>query len=163
MKQATEETSDLALVVAVARVAAYDGFQLSMIEPQAVPAGATVEFHRWFGPHPQGAKPAHATRATTSCGGTRDRTVESAGQRPRADTGQLADLFQFSIIEPRARALEAMVDFHGSQCGFCTPGFIMSLFALHKNFPEPEKEQTLEALAGNLCRCTGYRAIIDAA
>ena len=58
---------------------------------------------------------------------------------------------------------KAMVDFHGSQCGFCTPGFIMSLFALHKNFPEPEKEQTLEALAGNLCRCTGYRAIIDAA
>ncbi|SFC68467.1 xanthine dehydrogenase small subunit [Pseudoalteromonas denitrificans] len=58
---------------------------------------------------------------------------------------------------------KAMVDFHGSQCGFCTPGFIMSLFALHKNNPEPEKAQTLEALAGNLCRCTGYRAIIDAA
>lgn len=58
---------------------------------------------------------------------------------------------------------QAMVDFHGSQCGFCTPGFIMSLFALHKNFPEPSKHQTLEALAGNLCRCTGYRAILDAA
>lgn len=58
---------------------------------------------------------------------------------------------------------QAMVDFHGSQCGFCTPGFIMSLFALHKNFPEPSKHQTLEALAGNLCRCTGYRAIVDAA
>lgn len=58
---------------------------------------------------------------------------------------------------------QAMVDHHGSQCGFCTPGFVMSLFALHKNFPEPKKEQTLEALAGNLCRCTGYRAILDAA
>ncbi|MGB1299462.1 MAG: xanthine dehydrogenase small subunit, partial [Psychrobium sp.] len=58
---------------------------------------------------------------------------------------------------------QAMVDFHGSQCGFCTPGFIMSLFALHKNFPDPSKHQTLEALAGNLCRCTGYRAIVDAA
>jgi len=58
---------------------------------------------------------------------------------------------------------QAMVDFHGSQCGFCTPGFIMSLFALHKNFPDPSKHQTLEALAGNLCRCTGYRAIMDAA
>jgi len=58
---------------------------------------------------------------------------------------------------------QAMVDFHGSQCGFCTPGFIMSLFALHKNFSQPSQHQTLEALAGNLCRCTGYRAIIDAA
>jgi len=58
---------------------------------------------------------------------------------------------------------QAMVDYHGSQCGFCTPGFIMSLFALHKNFPDPSKHQTLEALAGNLCRCTGYRAIVDAA
>jgi xanthine dehydrogenase small subunit len=58
---------------------------------------------------------------------------------------------------------QAMVDFHGSQCGFCTPGFIMSLFALHKNFPDPTQHQTLEALAGNLCRCTGYRAIVDAA
>jgi len=58
---------------------------------------------------------------------------------------------------------QAMVDFHGSQCGFCTPGFVMSLFALHKNFPDPSKHQTLEALAGNLCRCTGYRAILEAA
>ncbi|NIB40946.1 xanthine dehydrogenase small subunit [Pseudomaricurvus alkylphenolicus] len=58
---------------------------------------------------------------------------------------------------------QAMVDHHGSQCGFCTPGFVMSLFALHKNFPNPDQHQTLEALAGNLCRCTGYRAILDAA
>jgi len=58
---------------------------------------------------------------------------------------------------------QAMVDFHGSQCGFCTPGFVMSLFSLHKNFPEPNQHQMLEALAGNLCRCTGYRAIIEAA
>lgn len=58
---------------------------------------------------------------------------------------------------------QAMVDCHGSQCGFCTPGFVMSLFALQKNTDGYDKGQTLEALAGNLCRCTGYRPIIDAA
>lgn len=60
-------------------------------------------------------------------------------------------------------AQQAMVDCHGSQCGFCTPGFVMSLFALQKNQAAPSKAETQEALAGNLCRCTGYRAIVDAA
>lgn len=58
---------------------------------------------------------------------------------------------------------QAMVDFHGSQCGFCTPGFIMSMFALSKNKPTADKHDIFEALAGNLCRCTGYRPIVDAA
>jgi xanthine dehydrogenase small subunit len=58
---------------------------------------------------------------------------------------------------------QAMVDCHGSQCGFCTPGFVMSLFALFKNNTAPSREATCEAIAGNLCRCTGYRPIIDAA
>ncbi len=58
---------------------------------------------------------------------------------------------------------QAMVDNHGSQCGFCTPGFVMSSFALHKQNSSPNRAEVLEALAGNLCRCTGYRSIIDAA
>lgn len=58
---------------------------------------------------------------------------------------------------------QALVDHHGSQCGFCTPGFVMSAFALHKHNSKPDREAVLEALAGNLCRCTGYRSIIDAA
>ncbi|WP_067215420.1 xanthine dehydrogenase small subunit [Marinomonas gallaica] len=58
---------------------------------------------------------------------------------------------------------QAMVDLHGSQCGFCTPGFIMSLFALYKNCDQPTRADVENALAGNLCRCTGYRPIIDAA
>ncbi|ASP49642.1 xanthine dehydrogenase small subunit [Cognaticolwellia beringensis] len=58
---------------------------------------------------------------------------------------------------------QSMVDNHGSQCGFCTPGFVMSSFALHKHNNKPNREEVLEALAGNLCRCTGYRSIIDAA
>jgi xanthine dehydrogenase small subunit len=60
-------------------------------------------------------------------------------------------------------AQQTIVDNHGSQCGFCTPGFVMSSFALHKHNKTPSRAQVLEALAGNLCRCTGYRSIIEAA
>ncbi|SFB45665.1 xanthine dehydrogenase small subunit [Azotobacter beijerinckii] len=58
---------------------------------------------------------------------------------------------------------QAMVDQHASQCGFCTPGVVMSLFALQKNADAPDREQACAALAGNLCRCTGYRPILAAA
>jgi xanthine dehydrogenase small subunit len=58
---------------------------------------------------------------------------------------------------------QAMVECHGSQCGFCTPGFVMSLFALYHEDRAPDRQRILDALAGNLCRCTGYRPIVDAA
>ena len=58
---------------------------------------------------------------------------------------------------------QAMVEHHGSQCGFCTPGFIMSLYALWMEIPEPTIRQIEIALQGNLCRCTGYAPIIKAA
>ena len=58
---------------------------------------------------------------------------------------------------------QAMVDYHGSQCGFCTPGFVMSLFALYQDNPHPTRQEIDDALAGNLCRCTGYRPIVTAA
>lgn len=57
---------------------------------------------------------------------------------------------------------QAMVELHGSQCGFCTPGFVMSLFALYHSEVAPGREAVLAALSGNLCRCTGYRPIIEA-
>jgi len=60
-------------------------------------------------------------------------------------------------------AQQAMIDNHASQCGFCTPGFVMSLFALEKQQTFFEREQAQHALSGNLCRCTGYRPIMDAA
>jgi len=56
----------------------------------------------------------------------------------------------------------AMVDCHASQCGFCTPGFVMSLFALYLEQPAADRSAVTRALAGNLCRCTGYRPILDA-
>ncbi len=57
----------------------------------------------------------------------------------------------------------AMVDSHASQCGFCSSGFVMSLFALFKTSANPDRNQINDALSGNLCRCTGYRPIIEAA
>ncbi|MGA2779153.1 MAG: xanthine dehydrogenase small subunit [Steroidobacteraceae bacterium] len=57
---------------------------------------------------------------------------------------------------------QALVDHHASQCGFCTPGFVMSLFALYLQTTRATREQVLEAISGNLCRCTGYRPIIEA-
>ena len=58
---------------------------------------------------------------------------------------------------------QAMVDFSGSQCGFCTPGFVMSLYALWMREPWPTDADVEKALQGNLCRCTGYDAIVKAA
>lgn len=58
---------------------------------------------------------------------------------------------------------QSMVDCNGSQCGYCTPGFIMSLLSLYKNEQTPSKESIEDALTGNLCRCTGYRPILEAA
>jgi xanthine dehydrogenase small subunit len=64
-------------------------------------------------------------------------------------------------------AQEAMVQAHGSQCGFCTPGFVMSLFGMYQNHVckggSITRELAQEELSGNLCRCTGYRPILDAA
>ncbi len=57
----------------------------------------------------------------------------------------------------------AMRDCHGLQCGFCTPGFVMSITALLRDNPKPTDEEIREGLSGNFCRCTGYQAIINAA
>jgi xanthine dehydrogenase small subunit len=58
---------------------------------------------------------------------------------------------------------EMLVNSFGSQCGYCTPGFIMSLFALYKNHNKPTREIIEDSLSGNLCRCTGYQSILEAA
>ncbi len=60
-------------------------------------------------------------------------------------------------------AQQAMIDSHGTQCGFCTPGFVMTMAALAQHHGQPTRREVNDALAGNLCRCTGYRPIVDAA
>jgi carbon-monoxide dehydrogenase small subunit len=57
---------------------------------------------------------------------------------------------------------QAFREEHGLQCGFCTPGFVVSVTAFLDENPEPTDEQILEALSGNLCRCTGYQGIVRA-
>ena len=57
---------------------------------------------------------------------------------------------------------QAFIDCHGLQCGFCTPGMIMAAAGLLAEVPQPTDEQIVEALDGNLCRCTGYVNIVDA-
>ena len=57
---------------------------------------------------------------------------------------------------------EAFRTAHGLQCGFCTPGMLMSATALLERHPDPDEDLIREAMAGNLCRCTGYQQIIDA-
>ncbi len=56
----------------------------------------------------------------------------------------------------------AFVDAGGVQCGFCTPGFIMSVYALLRDNPEPTDDEVRSAIEGNLCRCTGYAKIVEA-
>jgi carbon-monoxide dehydrogenase small subunit len=56
----------------------------------------------------------------------------------------------------------AFQDHHGLQCGFCTPGFVMSAVALLEDNPHPTDEEILEGLSGNLCRCTGYQGLVAA-
>jgi aerobic carbon-monoxide dehydrogenase small subunit len=57
----------------------------------------------------------------------------------------------------------AFRDHHGLQCGFCTPGFVVSVTAFLRDHPDPTDDEIRDALSGNLCRCTGYQGIIAAA
>ncbi len=70
------------------------------------------------------------------------------------------DLATNGVLHP---VQQAMVDLHASQCGFCTPGFVMSLFALYHQEGVVTRQNVVDQIAGNLCRCTGYRPIVDAA
>jgi aerobic-type carbon monoxide dehydrogenase small subunit (CoxS/CutS family) len=57
---------------------------------------------------------------------------------------------------------QAMHEHHGLQCGYCTPGILMTMTAYLKENPAPSEDEVREALSGNLCRCTGYQNIVDA-
>ena len=61
-----------------------------------------------------------------------------------------------------ARIQKAFVDYGAVQCGFCSPGMIMSTAALLQKNPKPTEEEIRRGLSGNICRCTGYQAMVDA-
>jgi carbon-monoxide dehydrogenase small subunit len=81
--------------------------------------------------------------------------VQANGRALRTVEGLAAD----GELHPLQRAFH---DAHALQCGFCTPGFLMSMEAFLRERPDPDEEEIRQALAGNLCRCTGYLGIIDA-
>ena len=82
------------------------------------------------------------------------------GQLDGAELITIEDLAEGETLHPLQ---QAMVDRHGSQCGFCTPGIVMSLFAAYHSGAPSTRASLNDQLAGNLCRCTGYRPIIEAA
>ncbi|MFL5260116.1 MAG: xanthine dehydrogenase small subunit [Hyphomicrobiales bacterium] len=82
------------------------------------------------------------------------------GQIDGKELVTVEDLAPRGELHPVQRAL---VDHHASQCGFCTPGFVMSLFCLYQSGRRATRKEIVDQIAGNLCRCTGYRPIVDAA
>jgi xanthine dehydrogenase small subunit len=98
-------------------------------------------------------------------GGIRYRPVNSCIMfMPALDGKQLLTVEHLRAADDALHPVQqAMVDHHASQCGFCTPGFVMSLAALYMSNETPDRTGLAYALAGNLCRCTGYRPILDAA
>jgi carbon-monoxide dehydrogenase small subunit len=78
--------------------------------------------------------------------GTEITTIEGIG----GPDGELSDV------------QEAFREAHGLQCGFCTPGFVVSVTAFLRDHPQPSDREIREALSGNLCRCTGYQGIVNA-
>jgi carbon-monoxide dehydrogenase small subunit len=77
-----------------------------------------------------------------------------------------AEVTTIEGIAPRDGGLSAVQsafrDCHGLQCGFCTPGFVVSVTAFLRDHPDPTEPEIREALSGNLCRCTGYQGIVNA-
>jgi aerobic carbon-monoxide dehydrogenase small subunit len=105
---------------------------------------------------------------TSSCGAC---TVLLDGKSVKSCTvlAVQADGAQVTTIEAMAPdgelhpIQEAFRERHALQCGYCTPGMVLALASLLAEYPDPTDEQIRHGLEGNLCRCTGYKAIVDAA
>ena len=82
-----------------------------------------------------------------------------AVQADGAELMTVEGLAQGDTLHPLQQAFQ---DYHALQCGFCTPGFLMTAYALLQETPHPSADEVREAIAGNLCRCTGYAPIIQA-
>ena len=82
-----------------------------------------------------------------------------AVQASGADLHTVESLAQGDELHPLQRAFQ---DRHALQCGFCTPGFLMTASAFLNDNPMPTREEVRDAISGNICRCTGYQPIIDA-
>ncbi len=80
----------------------------------------------------------------------------------QADGAEISTVEALGTPEHLHPIQEAFRDHHGLQCGFCTPGFLMTTVALLHDLPTPSEAEIRSALSGNLCRCTGYQGIVEA-
>jgi len=80
----------------------------------------------------------------------------------QADGHEILTVEGLGTMEELHPLQEAFQDAHGLQCAFCTPGFLMTLVPFLEENPDPSEDEIREAIAGNLCRCTGYQNIIEA-
>ena len=101
---------------------------------------------------------------TTYCGACtvllNGRTVKSCTLfAPMADGGQITTVEGLAMNGKLHPIQEAFAECHGLQCGYCTPGLLLSTFQLLKKHPNPSAEQIRKGIAGNTCRCTGYQNI----
>jgi carbon-monoxide dehydrogenase small subunit len=110
----------------------------------------------------------HVGCDTSSCGCCvvvvdGDRAVKSctmfAAQADGHEVTTVEGLAANGVLHPLQ---QAFWDHHGLQCGFCTPGMLMTSYALLKHKPSPSEQDVREELSGNLCRCTGYNNIVKA-
>jgi aerobic carbon-monoxide dehydrogenase small subunit len=81
----------------------------------------------------------------------------------QADGAEVTTVEGIAAADGTLSAVQAAFrEHHGLQCGFCTPGFVISVTAFLRDNPDPDDEQIRDALSGNLCRCTGYQGILKA-
>ena len=80
----------------------------------------------------------------------------------QADGHEIATVEGLGTMDNLHPLQEAFREAHAVQCGFCTPGFLMTLVPFLEKNPDPSEEEIREAISGNLCRCTGYQHIVDA-
>ena len=82
-----------------------------------------------------------------------------AVQADGAELMTVEGLAQGDTLHPLQQAFQ---EYHALQCGFCTPGFLMTAYALLQETPHPSRDEVREAISGNICRCTGYAPIVQA-
>jgi carbon-monoxide dehydrogenase small subunit len=82
-----------------------------------------------------------------------------AVQADGAELMTVEGLAQGDSLHPLQQAFQ---EYHALQCGFCTPGFLMTAYALLQETPHPSRDEVREAISGNICRCTGYAPIVQA-
>jgi carbon-monoxide dehydrogenase small subunit len=82
-----------------------------------------------------------------------------AVQADGAELMTVEGLAQGDTLHPLQQAFQ---EYHALQCGFCTPGVLMTAYALLQETPHPSRDEVREAIAGNICRCTGYAPIVQA-